>query len=73
MRPMAATPSSEAYLMTDTCALGSSFPRGFDQGAEDDPTVAPVQLATATDDPVHGDVGKISHFGLRDGLKLQVR
>ena len=35
--------------------------------------MAPVQLATVTDDPVHGDVGKKSHFGLRDGRKFQVR
>ena len=49
------------------------FPRGCDQSALDDPTVAPVQLATATDDPVYGDVGKKSHFGLRDGRQFQVR
>ena len=48
-------------------------PRVFDQSATDDPTVAPVQLATATDDPVHGDAGKKSHFGFRDGRKFQVR
>ena len=35
--------------------------------------MAPVQLATATDDPVHGNAGKKSHFGLRDGRKFQVR
>ena len=57
----------------DTCAGGSTFPRGFDQGAQDDPTVAPVQLATAKDDPVHGDVGKRSHFDLRDGRNFEVR
>ena len=71
--PIAAIPSHETYLMMDTCAAGSIFPRGFDQSAVDDPTVAPVQLATATDDPVHGDAGKKSHFGLRDGRKFQVR
>ena len=59
--------------MMDTCACGSIFPRGFDQGAQDDPTLAPVHLATATDDPVHGDAGKRSHFGLRDRRKFQVR
>ena len=32
-----------------------------------------MQLSTATDDPVHGDAGKKSHFGLRDGRKFQVR
>ena len=33
----------------------------------------PVQLSTATDDPVHGDAGKKSCFGLRDGRKFRVR
>ena len=73
VRPMAAIPSNETYLMMDTCAGGSTFPRGFDQSAQDDPTVAPVQLATATDDPVRGDVGKKSHNRLRDGRKFEVR
>ena len=56
----------------DTCAGASIFPIGFDQSATDDLTVAPVQLSTATDDPVHGDAGKKSCFGLRDGRKFQV-
>ena len=47
--PIAAIPSNETYLMMDTCAGGSIFPRGFDLSVMDDPTVAPVQLATATD------------------------
>ena len=59
--------------MTDTCAGASIFPRGFDQNATDDSTVAPVRLSTATDDPVNGDAGKKSCFGLRDGRKFQVR
>ena len=37
------------------------------------PKTAPVQLATAKDDPVHGDVGKRSDFDLRDGRKFEVR
>ena len=57
----------------DTCAGASIFPRGFDQNATDDSTVAPVRLSTATDDPVNGDAGKKSCFGLRDGRKFQVR
>ena len=57
----------------DTCAGVSIFLRGFDQSATDDSTVAPVGLSTATDDAVHGDAGKKSHFGLRDGRKFQVR
>ena len=71
--PIAAIPSNETYLMMDTCTGGSIFPRGFDQSATDDPTVAPVRLSTATDDPVHGDADKKSLFCLRDGRKFQVR
>ena len=57
----------------DTCAGASIFPRGFDQSATDESTVAPVRHSTATDDPVHGDAGKKSCFGLRAGRKFQVR
>ena len=49
------------------------FPRGFDQSVTDDSTVAPVRVSTATDDPLHGDAGMKSCFGLRDGRKFQVR
>ena len=73
VRPIAAIPSNETYLMMDTCAGASIFPRGFDQNATDDSTVAPVRHSTATDDPVNGDAGKKSCFGLRDGRKFQVR
>ena len=58
VRLVAANPSCEPYLMMDTCAGGRIFPGGFDQSAQDDSTVAPVQLATAKDDPVHGDVAR---------------
>ena len=57
----------------DSCACASIFARGFDQSATDDSTVAPVQLSTATDEPVHRDAGKKSCFGSRDGRKFQVR
>ena len=57
----------------DTWAGASIFPRGFDQSATDDSTVAPVRLSTATDDPVHGNAGKKSCFRLRGGRKFQVR
>ena len=73
VRSIAAIPSNETYLMMDTCAGASIFPRGFDQNAADDSTVAPVRLSTATDDPVNGDAGKKSCFDLRDGRKFQVR
>ena len=33
VRPIAAIPSNETYLMTETCAGASIFPRGFDQSA----------------------------------------
>ena len=56
--PIAAIPIKETYLMMDTCEGASIFPRGFDQSATDDSTVVPVQLPTATDDPVHGKCGK---------------
>ena len=73
VRPIAAIPSNETYLMMDTCAGASIFPRSFVQNATDDSTVEPVRHSTATDDPVNGDAGKKSCFGLRDGRKFQVR
>ena len=74
VRPIAAIPSNETYLMMDTCAGAIIFARGFDESATDDgSTVAPVQLSTATDDLVHGDAGTKSCFGLRDGRKFEVR
>ena len=73
VRPIAAIPSNETCLMVDTCAGASIFPRGFDWSATDASTVAPVRLSRATDDPVHGDPGKKSCLGLRDGRKFQVR
>ena len=53
--------------------LRAFFQDVFDQSATDDSTVAPVRHSTATDDLVHGDAGKKSCFGLRDGRKFQVR
>ena len=50
-----------------------AFSKRFWPNATDDLTVAPVRLSTATDDPVNGDAGKKSCFGLRDGRKFQVR
>ena len=59
--------------MMDTCAGASIFQGNFDRSATDDSTVVPVRLSSATDDPVHGDAGKNSCFGLRDGRKFPVR
>ena len=40
---------------------------GVDPTAENDPSVAPMRVATATHDTVCGNEGEMSHFGLRDG------
>ena len=69
---ISAIPTRETFLMMDTCAGGGICPRGSDQTAQNDTTVVTMQLVTAPDDPVHGNVGK-SHFGSRDGRKLQVQ
>ena len=62
VKSIAAIPSNETYLMMDTYAGANIPPRGFDQSATDDSTVAPVQLSTATDDPMHGKCGKEIRF-----------
>ena len=35
--------------------------------------MTPVQFSTATDDLLHGNAGKKSCFGVRDGRKFQIR
>ncbi|CAK0791790.1 unnamed protein product, partial [Prorocentrum cordatum] len=70
---LAATRTDTKYLMIDTCAGASVFPRGLGPAAEDDSPVGPVRLATATDDPVVGDNGKQPRFGLQDGRQVTVR
>ena len=69
---ISAIPTCETFLMWDKCAGGGICPRGSDQTAQKDTTAATMQLVTAPDDPVHGNVGK-SHFGSRNGRKLQVQ
>ena len=66
-----AIPTCAKFLLRDTCAGGGICPRGSVQTAQNDTTVVTMQLVTAPDDPAHGNVGK-SHFGSRDGRKLQV-
>ena len=66
-----AIPTCETFVKRDTCAGGGICPRGPDQTAQNDTTVVTMQLVTAPDDPAHENVGK-SHFGSRDGRKLQV-
>ena len=60
VRPIAAIPSHETFLMMDTCAGASIFQEVLIRVLQMTPTVAPVRLSTATDDPVHGDAGKKS-------------
>ena len=70
VRPIAAIPSNEKYLMMDTCAQAFSK-RGFDQSATDDLAVAPVRLTTATDDLVHGGCGKEVVFWFEIGASFR--
>ncbi|CAK0882790.1 unnamed protein product [Prorocentrum cordatum] len=58
-----------AATRTDT----NVSPRGFDPAAWGDSTVGPARLATATDDPVVGDSGKQSRFGLQGGRQVTAR
>ena len=62
-------PTCKTCLMMDTCAGGGICPRGSDQTAQRDTTVATTQFVTAPDDPAHGSVDK-THFG---NHKFQVR
>ena len=65
-------PSFETCLMIDTCAGGGSCPRGSDQTAQKDTTVATMQSVKAPDDPAHGNVVE-SHFDSGESQKFQVR
>ncbi|CAK0912068.1 unnamed protein product, partial [Prorocentrum cordatum] len=70
---LAATRTDAQYLMIDTCAGASAFPRRFDSAAEGGPAVGPARLETTTDDLVIGDSGKQSRFGLQDGRQVMAR
>ena len=59
-------PTCETCL---TCAGGGICPRGSDQTAQRDTTVATTQFVTAPDDSAHGDVDE-THF---ESHKFQVR
>ena len=48
--------------MTGTCAGGGICPRGSDQTAQRDTTVATTQLVTAPDESVHGSVDEMDAF-----------
>ena len=56
----------------NTCAGGGSCPRGSDQTAQKDTTVAAMQSVKAPDDPAHGNVVE-SHFDSGESHKFQVR
>ena len=66
---ISAIPTFETCLMIDTCAGGGICPRGSDQTAQKDSTVAITQFVTAPDDSAHGNVDE-SHF---ESHKFQVR
>ena len=53
---ISAISTCETCLMTDTCAGGGISPRGSDQTAQRDTTVATTQFVTALDDSAHGNV-----------------
>ena len=65
VQPISAIPTCETFS-DEVC------PRGSDQTAQNDTMVVTMQLVMAMDDPARGNVGK-SHFGSRDGRKLQVQ
>ena len=64
-----AIPTCKTCLMMDTCAGGGICPRGSDQTAQRDTTVATTQFVTALDDSAHGNVDE-THF---ESHKFQVR
>ena len=68
-RLTSAIPTCETCLMTDTCAGGGICPRGSDQTAQRDTTVATTQFVTAPDDSAHGNVDE-THF---ESHKFQVQ
>ena len=65
---ISAVPTCETCLMMDTCAGGGICPRGSDQTAQKDATVATTQFVTALDDSAHGNADE-SHF---ESHKFQV-
>ena len=58
---ISAIPTCETCLMIDTCAGGGISPRGSDQTAQKDTTVATTHFVTAPDDSAHGNADE-SHF-----------
>ena len=66
---ISAKTTCETCLMTDTCAGGRICPRGSDQTAQRDTTVATTQFVTTLDDPAHGNVDEL-HF---ESHKFQVQ
>ena len=52
-------PTCGTRLTIDTCAGGGICPRGSDQTAQKDTTVATTQFATAPDHSAHGNVDEL--------------
>ena len=69
VRLTSAIPTCETCLMTDTCVGGGICPRGSDQTAQRDTTVATTQFVTALDDSADGTVDE-THF---ESYKFQVQ
>ncbi len=64
---------TETFLMIDTCAGASVFPKNFDKRAIKDDTVPKTTLRTATNGEVTMSGGRRSTFTLRNGAKVAVR
>ena len=69
VRLTSARPTCRTCLMMDTCSGGGICPRGSDQTAQRDTTVATTQSVTALDDSAHGNVDE-THV---ENHKFQVR
>ena len=67
------TGSDEVFLMIDTCAGASVFPKDFDKRAVKDNTVPQMTLRTATNAPVKMTGGKRSTYTLRNGSSVSVK
>ena len=66
---ISAISTCQTCLMTDSTAGGGICPRGCDQTAQKDATVASTQFVTAPDDSAHGNVDEL-HF---ESHKFQVQ
>ena len=65
--------SGETFLMIDTCAGASVFPKNFDKRAVKDDAVPKTALITATNAAVKTAGGKRSTYTLRNGAGVAVK